>query len=57
MLIDYSFDMCQGYVRAVFSQRARGHAVPVDLLRAHLRGVNRVAVRRRLASAFAGWLV
>lgn len=46
-----------GYVRAVFSVRARGHAVPVDLLRAQLRGAAKVAQRRRLAAAFSGYLV
>ena len=43
-----------GYVRACFSRRARGHAAALDLLRAHLRGV---ALRRRLAEAFSGYLV
>lgn len=43
-----------GYVRACFSGRARGHAVALDLLRAHLRGA---AMRRRLAVAFSGYLV
>ena len=46
-----------GHVRACFSGRCRGFAAPVDLMRAHLRAVNRCAVRRRVASAFAGYLV
>ena len=46
-----------GYVRGVFSARCRGVAIPAELLRAHLRGVARVGVRRRLAAEFAGYLV
>lgn len=45
------------YVLAVFSERARGFAAPVDLLRSLLRVVVRLAVRRRLNAAFAGYLV
>lgn len=45
-----------GYVRGVFSARCRGVAIPAELLRAHLRGVVRVGVRRRLAAEFSGYL-
>lgn len=47
----------RGHVRAVFSARCRGYAAPVDLVRAHLRAVGRVALRGRLVHAFAGYLV
>lgn len=46
-----------GYVRAVFSHRCRGFALPVDLVRANLRAVARVLVRRRVSAEFAGYLV
>lgn len=46
-----------GYVRGVFSARCRGVAIPAELLRAHLRGVVRAGVRRRLAAEFGGYLV
>lgn len=46
-----------GHVRACFSVRCRGFAAPVDLMRAHLRAVNRCAVRRRVSAAFGGYLV
>lgn len=46
-----------GYVRAVFARREGGFVVPVDLVRANLRAVCRVAVRRRLRADFAGYLV
>ena len=46
-----------GYVRGVFSARCRGVAIPAELLRAHLRVVARVGVRRRLAAEFGGYLV
>lgn len=46
-----------GYVRAVFSRRARGHAAPVDLLRAVLRGVITCGMLRRVRADFAGYLV
>lgn len=46
-----------GYVRAVFSSRCHGFAAPVDLMRAHLRGAVRLAMRRRVSDAFAGYLV
>lgn len=46
-----------GYVRAVFSARCRGFALPLDLVRANLRAVSRVLVRRRVAAEFAGYLV
>ncbi len=53
-----------GHVRAVFSRRRQGFAVPVDLLRVHLRGCNRLSAERhnaavyeRLAGDFAGYLV
>lgn len=47
----------RGHVRAVFSERCRGHAVPLDLVRVHLRAVGRMALRGRVAAAFAGYLV
>lgn len=47
----------RGHVRAVFSERCRGHAVPLDLVRAHLRGVGRLAIRARVAAAFSDYLV
>ena len=43
-----------GWVRAVFSKRARGFAAPVDLLRVQLRGARRAGERQRVAAAFAG---
>lgn len=43
-----------GYVRAVISQRVKGHAAPLDLVRAHLRAVG---IRRRCRAAFADYLV
>ena len=46
-----------GYVRAVFSKRARGFAVPVDLLRVVCLVAGRVATRQRIADAFRGYLV
>lgn len=46
-----------GYVRSVFSRRGQGQAVPLDLLRAHLRCVVKAAARRRVSAAFAGYLV
>lgn len=46
-----------GYVRAVFSRRARGYAAPVDLLRAVLRGASRCGALRRVRAGFAGYLV
>lgn len=47
----------RGHVRAVFSGRCRGHAVPLDLVRVHLRAVARVALRGRLRAEFAGYMV
>lgn len=46
-----------GYVRAVFSERARGFAVPLDLLRVVCRVAGRVATRQRIGDAFKGYLV
>lgn len=50
-----------GYVRAVFSERARGFAAPLDLLRVVCRVVcrvaGRVATRQRIGDAFKGYLV
>ena len=46
-----------GYVRAVFSQRARGFAVPLDLVRVVCRVAGRVATRQRIGDAFKGYLV
>ncbi|MGV1035365.1 MAG: hypothetical protein ACOYBP_09160 [Microbacteriaceae bacterium] len=43
-----------GHVRAVFSERKRGHVAPADLLRAHLRAV---ALGVRLRVAFSDYLV
>lgn len=58
MKINQSFAASgRGYVRAVYSKRARGFAVPVDLLRVHCRTLVRVGVRGRVRDAFAGYLV
>lgn len=46
-----------GYVRACFSERARGHCLPAELVRRHLGAVNASGVRRRLSREFAGYLV
>lgn len=46
-----------GYVRGVFFARRGGHCVPVDLVRVVLRSAGRLAMRRRLAADFAGYLV
>ena len=46
-----------GYVRAVLSRRLRGHVVPLDLLRVVASVATRAGVRRRVASAFKGYLV
>lgn len=46
-----------GYVRACFSERARGFCLPAELVRRHLGAVNASGVRRRLAREFAGYLV
>ena len=46
-----------GYVRACFSERARGVCLPAELVRRHLGAVNASGVRRRLAREFAGYLV
>lgn len=45
------------FVLAVFSGRANGYGAPVDLLRKVARVASRLAVRRRLAREFAGYLV
>lgn len=47
----------RGHVRAVFLERCRGFAAPVDLVRAHLRAVGRLAMLGRVRDAFAGYLV
>jgi hypothetical protein len=47
----------RGYVRAVFSRRMRGYALPVDLVRVHLRATNSAGMARRLRAAFADYLV
>jgi len=48
----------RGYVRAVFSRRMRGYALPLDLVRVHLRASNSCRLLpRRLRAAFAGYLV
>ena len=49
-----------GYVRAVFSRRARGHVLPLDLVAAQCRAAGRVARARlgkRLRNEMAGYLV
>ena len=46
-----------GYVRACFSERARGFCLPAELVRRHLGAVNAAGVRRRLSREFAGYLV
>lgn len=46
-----------GYVRACFSERARGHCLPAELVRRHLGAVNASGFRRRLALEFSGYLV
>lgn len=46
-----------GYALAVLSRRCRGHVVPLDLLRVVASVANRAGVRRRVASAFKGYLV
>lgn len=46
-----------GYVRACFSKRLKGHALPLELVRRHLGAVNRGEFRRRLRREFAGYLV
>lgn len=59
-----------GYVRAVFSPRWKGHAAPLELIRAHVRAVARCAeacpmdaelrrleMRGRVGAAFADYLV
>ena len=47
----------RGHVRAVLSERCRGFAAPLDLVRAHLRAVGRLAMLGRVRDAFAGYLV
>lgn len=46
-----------GYVRAVFSDRVKGYAAPVDLVRAQLKTAARVALRARMRAEFSGYLV
>lgn len=46
-----------GYVRAVWSIKARGFAVPVDLMRVNVRCKKRLAARRRVRGAFADYLM
>lgn len=46
-----------GWVRAMWSRRLKGYAVPVALLRVPLRGAVRAGERRRVAAAFASYLV
>lgn len=46
-----------GWVRAMWSRRLKGYAVPVALLREQLRGAVRAGERRRVAAAFASYLV
>jgi len=58
----------RGHVRAVFSERCRGFAAPLDLVRVHLRAVGRLIdrmdselraleMRGRVRGAFADYLV
>lgn len=47
----------RGYVRAVLSERCRGFAAPLDLVRVHLRAVGRLAMLGRVRDAFIGYLV
>lgn len=47
----------RGHVRAVFLERCRGFAAPLDLVRVHLRVVGRLAWRGRVQKEFAGYLV
>lgn len=47
----------QGFVRGVVSRRHGGVAFPVDLLRVACSVARREGERRRVASAFAGYLV
>lgn len=46
-----------GYVRACFSERARGFCLPAELVRRHLCAVNRAGAVRRVRREFAGYLV
>lgn len=46
-----------GWVRAMWSRRLKGYAVPVAMLRVPLRGAVRAGERRRVAASFAGYLV
>ncbi len=46
-----------GYVRGLFSGRCGGVAFPLDLVRAVAKTAARLAVRRRVGAAFAGYLV
>jgi len=46
-----------GFVRSVFSKRAGAQAIPADLLRVACRSARLSAARRRVASAFSGYLV
>lgn len=46
-----------GYVRACFSKRLKGHALPLELVRRHLGAVNESGFRRRLRREFSGYLV
>lgn len=67
-MIDVGAAAPAGYVRAVFSDRCKGHAAPLDLMRALLRACRiargraifyaaREAERARVARAFADYLV
>ena len=47
----------RGYVCAVLSERCRGFAAPIDLVRVHLRAVCRMAMLGRVRDAFIGYLV
>lgn len=46
-----------GFVRSIHSRRVRGQSIPVDLVRAVCKQAARVAIRRRVAAAFSGYLV
>lgn len=46
----------KGFVRSVFSGKAQAQAIPLDLLLVVVKIAERVALRRRLASEFSGYL-
>ncbi len=44
------------FVISTFSRRKGGQVVALDLVKVAARVAGRVAMRRRLARSFAGWL-